>query len=61
MVVYAPNAAVEITGSADFYGSVIGETVDVSGGANLVYDRALGGTVFKPGNVSLTTFNWESF
>ena len=60
-LIYAPNADVTLDGIADFYGSIVGGTVEVSGGAQLVYDRALGGTVFKPANVSLTSFNWESF
>ena len=60
-VFYAPNAEVTLDGNADFYGAIVGGEVTVSGGAQLVYDRALGGTVFKPGNVSLSTFNWESF
>jgi hypothetical protein len=60
-LVYAPNADITLNGNADFYGSIIGETVTVSGGARLVYDRALGSTIFKPGNISLTTFTWESF
>ena len=60
-LIYAPNADVTVTGNADFYGSVIGGTVTIPSGAAIHYDRALGTTLFKPGNISLTTFNWESF
>ena len=60
-LIYAPNGDVTVTGNADFYGSVIGGTVTIPSGAAIHYDRALGTTLFKPSNVSLTTFNWESF
>jgi hypothetical protein len=61
MLIYAPNAEVDLSGNANFYGAIVGGTVEVSGGAKIVYDRALENTVFRAGNVSLTSFNWESF
>ena len=39
--VYAPNAAIKVTGSAGVYGSVIGGEVTVTGSGGLHYDEAL--------------------
>ncbi len=40
--VYAPDTQVKLAGNADFYGAIVGETVDATGGAAIHYDRSLG-------------------
>ena len=40
-MVYSPNAAVSFNGGGDFYGSVVGATIDDTGGARIHYDRRL--------------------
>lgn len=39
-IVNAPNAAVALHGGADFYGSILANTIDDSGGTNLHFDNA---------------------
>jgi len=39
-VVNAPNAAVVLHGGADFYGTIMANTIDDSGGTNLHFDAA---------------------
>ncbi len=48
--VYAPDTPVKVAGNADFYGAIVGETVDATGGAEIHYDRALG--AFEGGGFS---------
>ena len=60
-LVYAPNAAASFNGGGDFYGSVIANTVDDNGGAQLHYDRRLGGELFVAGNKMLTAFTWKKY
>jgi len=46
-IVYAPYAAVSIVGNGEVYGSVVGDTIQVTGNANFHYDESLanyGGT-----------------
>jgi hypothetical protein len=37
----APNAAVSVSSSPDFYGAIVGSTIAVSGGGSVHYDEAL--------------------
>jgi hypothetical protein len=39
-VVNAPNSNVKLTGNANFYGQVLGSTIDDSGGVNFYWDTA---------------------
>ena len=51
--VYAPNKSIRVAGSAGLYGSVVGTSVDVAGGAAIHYDASLGRSssiVFVPGS-----------
>ena len=57
---YAPNAAVTLTGTADFYGSVLGGTIMNTGNANLYYDRRLSHDFYVEGTQMLGTFTWKS-
>ena len=58
---YAPNAAAQLTGGADFYGSVLAATVSVTGGTKIHYDRHLGQSFFTVGNYMLNSFTWKKF
>jgi hypothetical protein len=40
-IIYAPNAAVKITGNGDVQGAVIGNTITLSGNGNFHYDESL--------------------
>jgi type IV pilus assembly PilX-like protein len=60
-VVNAPNAALKFTGGADWYGAVIGKTVDDSGGTAIHYDRHLQTELFNIGNYMLDSFSWSKF
>lgn len=44
-VVYAPFASVDITGSGELYGAIIGDTVQVTGAGEVHYDEALGDSI----------------
>jgi Tfp pilus assembly protein PilX len=60
-LVYAPNAASELKGSAAFYGALVTSTLLVSGGANIHYDRKLSTTFFTAGNAMMSTFSWKKY
>jgi len=60
-MVYAPDAAIEFSGNADFYGSVVGATVDDTGGMKIHYDRNLAGKFYTIGNPMMTSFGWSRF
>jgi hypothetical protein len=60
-MVYAPNAAIEFNGNGDFYGSVVGATVDDTGGAHIHYDRRLSSEFFVVGNPMMSSFSWKKY
>lgn len=62
-VLYAPNAPITFTGNANWYGSVIGNTIGSSGNASVAihYDRALQRNLMTVGNWTLDTFTWSKF
>jgi len=60
-VVYAPNAQVTFNGGGDFYGSVVGSTIDDTGGAAIHYDRHLGAAFYSVGNTMMTSFSWKKY
>lgn len=59
-IVYAPNAHTMIAGGADFYGSVLSATVDVSGGASIHYDRRLSRDFYTTGPQMMSAFTWRA-
>ncbi len=61
MVVYAPNAPIELSGNAGFYGSMIGATIRNSGGAGIHYDRNLSQVFWAVGNSMLSAFSWNKY
>jgi len=60
-VVNAPNAALQFTGGADWYGAVIGKTVTDTGGTAIHYDRHLLTELYNVGNYMLDSFTWSKF
>ncbi len=60
-MVYAPNAAVELNGTGDFYGSLIGATVVNTGNADIHYDRNLSRIFFVVGNAMMSAFSWKKY
>jgi hypothetical protein len=62
-VLYAPNAPITFSGNANWYGSVIGNTLQANGGASVSihYDRALQQNLATVGNWTLDTFTWSKY
>jgi hypothetical protein len=60
-VIYAPNAAFDLIGTQDFYGSVLAKTIDSAGTADIHYDRALSGEFWVTGQPMLGTFTWQRY
>src|SRR6266404_3969883 len=62
-VLYAPNAGINFTGNANWYGSVIGKTINSNGNASVSihYDRALQKNLMTVGNWTMDTFTWSKF
>ena len=64
-IVDTPNAPLNLSGNATWYGALIGSTITDSGGATIVYDRALGsgGSTYYStiGNYMLESFTWKKF
>lgn len=60
-LVYAPLAALSLSGGADFYGSLLGASVTIAGGTRVHYDRKLDRSFYTVGNQMLSAFNWKKF
>jgi Tfp pilus assembly protein PilX len=60
-LVYAPRAALSLSGGANFYGSLLGASVTITGGTRVHYDRKLDRTFYSVGNQMLSAFNWKKF
>src|ERR1700686_1078720 len=62
-VLYAPNSAITFSGNANWYGSVIGNTIQSNGNASVSihYDRALQANLATVGNWTLDSFTWSKF
>ena len=59
--IYAPNAAIELQGTQDLYGSVLANTIYEHGDAGVHYDRRLMRDFYVPGHAMAGTFTWKSF
>ena len=57
--IYAPNATVEFSGTADLYGSVLARRMSNQGNADIHYDRRLGHDFYVPGNPLASSFSWK--
>jgi hypothetical protein len=62
-VLYAPNSPITFSGNADWYGSVIGSSIQSNGNArvSIHYDRALQANLATVGNWTLDSFTWSKF
>lgn len=62
-VLFAPNAGITFSGNANWYGSVIGKTIQSNGNAtvSIHYDRRLSQNLFNVGNWTLNSFTWSKF
>lgn len=57
-VIYAPNADVDVSGSSNYYGSIVGNDVQMTGGGSggaIHYDQALMNTTILQWNQTTTT------
>jgi Tfp pilus assembly protein PilX len=59
LMVYAPNAAVKLTGGSAIYGSVLGATITDTGGTGVHYDRHLPSEFATAWNTMLSSFSWK--
>ena len=59
--IYAPNARIEMGGTADFYGSVLGATYYTNGGTTVHYDRSLAKKFSTLGNHVMPSFSWQKY
>jgi Tfp pilus assembly protein PilX len=60
-LIYAPNAAASFNGGGHFYGAVVANTIDDTGGAKIHYDTRLSSELFVAGNRMLTGFTWKKY
>jgi len=54
LTVYAPQAAVALSGGSEFFGSIIGRSLTATGGSHLHYDEDLGSTPVSTPTVAAT-------
>jgi hypothetical protein len=59
--IYAPNARVEMGGTADFYGSVLSATYYTNGGTGVYYDRTLAQKYSTLGQHVMSSFSWQKY
>ena len=59
--IYAPNAPLSLSGGSNWYGSLIGSTINDSGGVSIYYDRELGATSSTSSIATVNTFMLDSF
>lgn len=60
-LIYAPNAFVDMSGNAGFYGSVLSKTFKDNGGARMHYDRSLANKLTTLGNHVMSSFSWQKY
>jgi hypothetical protein len=58
---YMPQAAFELGGTADLYGSVLAKRVNESGSGNIHYDRRLRRDFYVAGHPMVGTFTWQRY
>jgi len=60
-LLYAPNASASFTGNADWYGSVVVNTLKEGGGASIHYDRRLSKWAVIAGPQMMNAFTWKKY
>ena len=60
-LIYAPNAHVLVSGGSDYYGAIVGSTVQDTGGTHFHYDRTLKDDFFVAGNYMMSSFTWRKY
>lgn len=58
---HAPKAAVELQGNNAFSGSLVASTLNVTGNADIHYDRHLTQSFFTVGNAMMSSFSWKKY
>ncbi len=64
MTVYAPNAAINMSGNNTVYGAMIGSSISITGGSHFVYDRSLAKTMATTsvsGTYEPEGFSWSAY
>ena len=56
---YSPNALFTLQGTADLYGSVLADRVNVTGNSSIHYDGRLRRDFYVVGHPMMGTFNWK--
>jgi hypothetical protein len=59
--IYAPNAAFELQGTQDLYGSVLAKTIYSHGTPAIHYDRRLQSDFMVAGQAMVGTFSWKRY
>jgi hypothetical protein len=59
--VYAPNASFTMTGTQDFFGSILARTITNGGNASIHYDRRLGRDFWVSGHPMMGSFTWKRY
>lgn len=60
-LVYAPQAQFTMSGTTDFYGAIISNKFQDTGGATVHYDRGLSSKLPTVSNYALTGFTWKKY
>ena len=61
MMVYAPLARVVTHGNADFYGSILTNTLETGGNTRFFYDRQMQNSMVTFGNYVMSSFSWRKY
>jgi hypothetical protein len=61
LMVYAPNASLQLVGGSEFYGQLIAKTIADTGGTHIHYDRHTDNQFGTVGNYMLSSFTWKKF
>jgi hypothetical protein len=58
--IYAPNAPATLKGTADLYGAIVAQTINVAGDMNIHYDQQLQALAWTHGSPMQTAFSWKN-
>jgi len=60
-MIYAPNALVNLNGNNPLFGSLVASVLNVTGDADIHYDRHLSQDFFTTGNAMMSAFSWKKY